>query len=168
MNTYYAFAIGDRTIGKHSYIRQMMYNQFEGRELVNKQVIVDDEIYTFSVGTVPKGVLRDHNIRIADGVFLMYSITSRKSFDKLVKYLNLILRLKAADDVPMVIVGTKYDLKQERQVDKEELEELAKVFDRPYFEVSSKCNRNVEESMVQIIQDIKTSKAKYLKPRLEK
>ena len=99
MNAHSAFALGDANIGKHSFVHRVMYNQFIGREIevgnVNKQVIVDDEVCIFSVTTVTDSELDDHFIRIAEGIFLMYSITSRRSFDNLVNHLNLILRLKA-------------------------------------------------------------------------
>ena len=37
----------------------------------------------------------------------------------------------------MCFVGNKYDLKEQRKVDKEEGEALAKSFDSMYFEVSA-------------------------------
>ena len=48
---------------------------------------------------------------------MVYSITSRESFDELASFRDHILRVKDTDKVPMVVVGNKSDVaEKERRV----------------------------------------------------
>jgi GTPase KRas protein len=49
--------------------------------------------------------MRDRYLRCGQGFLLMYSITSRQSFDKIKTLYEQILRVKDMDFVPMVILG---------------------------------------------------------------
>jgi GTPase KRas protein len=60
--------------------------------------------------------MRDQYMRTGQGFLLMYSITSRQTFEDLPNFRDQILRNKDADRVPMVIVGNKSDLDNERKV----------------------------------------------------
>ena len=57
----------------------------------------------------------------------MYSITSRQSFDEVSSIRDQVLRVKDSDDVPIVLLGNKCDLEEERTVSTDEGRELAKV-----------------------------------------
>ena len=61
-----------------------------------------------------------------DGILLIYSITSRESFDALGNYYTEIIQRK--QDGIFVLVGTKSDLEISRQVSTKEGEELANTF----------------------------------------
>jgi GTPase SAR1 family protein len=50
----------------------------------------------------------------------MYSVTDRNSFSCIDEWYDRILRRKNARECPMVLVGTKCDLEDERQVSMEE------------------------------------------------
>ncbi|KAH9038605.1 ras-like protein [Lactarius hengduanensis] len=49
---------------------------------------------------------------------LVYSITDRDSFDSISAYHQQILRVKDTESVPIVLVGNKCDLENERRIDK--------------------------------------------------
>ena len=55
-------------------------------------------------------------MRDGKGFLLVYSICDKQSFDKVQELREKILRTKDSSDVPMVIVGNKCDLEDERQV----------------------------------------------------
>lgn len=55
-------------------------------------------------------------MRMGQGFLLVYSITSRSSFEELSVLREQILRVKDVESVPMVISGNKVDLEEERQV----------------------------------------------------
>ena len=46
----------------------------------------------------------------------MYSITSRRSFDEVVQFIDQIRRVYKTEYKPIVLVGNKADLADERQV----------------------------------------------------
>ena len=55
-------------------------------------------------------------MRTGEGFLLVYSITSRNSFEEISTFYQQILRVKDMDQFPVVIVANKCDLEFERQV----------------------------------------------------
>lgn len=62
--------------------------------------------------------MREQYMRTGEGFLLVYSITSRASFEEVMAYQKTILRVKDKDYFPMILVGNKCDLTSERQVTK--------------------------------------------------
>jgi len=60
--------------------------------------------------------LRQQWMRHGQGFLIVYSITSRESFEEVSVFHQQILRVKDQDSYPVVIVGNKCDLEYERQV----------------------------------------------------
>ncbi len=86
---------------------------------------------------------------------MVYSITSRSSFDEINAFRDQILRVKDKDKVPMVLAGNKCDLASERQVTSNEGHELAKLFGCPFFETSAKARLNVEDCFYGLVREIR-------------
>ncbi len=55
-------------------------------------------------------------MRTGEGFLLVYSITSRNSFDEISTFHQQILRVKDKDSFPVIVVANKCDLEYERQV----------------------------------------------------
>jgi len=71
-------------------------------------------------------------------VIFVFDLTDRESFDGLkTRWISFIKQNCLLIGTKMCFVGNKYDLKEQRKVDKEEGEALAKSFDSMYFEVSA-------------------------------
>jgi len=62
-----------------------------------------------------------------------------------------ILRVKNADDVPLILIGNKSDLQSNRQVRKEEASDKANKWVKPYIETSAKTRDNVDKVIHLII-----------------
>ena len=92
-------------------------------------------------------------IKNADGIVLMYDITNRESFDTISRWWNNILEHKEKD-FPVILVGNKCDLEDERKVQKEEGEKIAKEYNVKFYEASNKDGINVEESFRELINII--------------
>lgn len=60
--------------------------------------------------------MREQYMRTGEGFLLVYSITSRNSFDEILTFHQQILRVKDKDYFPVVVVANKCDLEYERQV----------------------------------------------------
>ena len=60
--------------------------------------------------------MRELYIRRGEGFLLVYSITSRKSFEKINTFHEQILRVKNQDSFPVILIANKCDLEYERQV----------------------------------------------------
>eukprot|EP01060_Flectonema_neradi_P040154 TRINITY_DN905_c0_g1_i1.p1 TRINITY_DN905_c0_g1~~TRINITY_DN905_c0_g1_i1.p1 ORF type:complete len:363 (+),score=69.30 TRINITY_DN905_c0_g1_i1:98-1186(+) len=104
--------------------------------------------------------LRDCYHKKSDGFIVVYSVDDRDSFQEVEKRRNEVLLARGDDAlVPMILVGNKCDLNEQRQVTKEEGERLAKTWygndvSIPFFETSAKDNNNIDEVFHQIIRQI--------------
>ena len=117
--------------------------------------------------------MREQYMRTGEGFLLVYSITSRNSFEEISTFYQQILRVKDMDQFPVIIVANKCDLEYERQVGmngmvfvlKEsrhidlmaltEGRDLAKHFGCKFIETSAKNSTNVEEAFTMMAKTIK-------------
>ena len=60
--------------------------------------------------------MREQYMRIGEGFLLVYSVTSRDSFEELGTLYQQILRVKDQDSFPVILVANKCDLEYQRQV----------------------------------------------------
>lgn len=85
-----------------------------------KQCNIDDETALLDVldtaGQEEYSAMREQYMRTGEGFLLVYSITSRQSFEEITVFQQQILRVKDKDSFPMVVVGNKCDLEGEREV----------------------------------------------------
>lgn len=63
--------------------------------------------------------MREQYMRTGEGFLLVYSITSRQSFEEIMTFQQQILRVKDKDYFPIIVVGNKCDLEGERQVSRQ-------------------------------------------------
>ncbi|MFX0009160.1 MAG: GTP-binding protein [Candidatus Hermodarchaeota archaeon] len=89
----------------------------------------------------------------ANAAFFLYDITNRLSLDHLPDWTQIIR--EHAGDVPIMLVGSKVDLKQYRVVPREEGILAAKKYNLSAFvELSSKTGENVEEAFTLITETL--------------
>ena len=88
-----------------------------------KQCVIDDEVALLDVldtaGQEEYSAMREQYMRTGEGFLLVYSITSRQSFEEIQQFQQQILRVKDKDYFPIIIVGNKCDLEAEREVSKQ-------------------------------------------------
>ena len=90
------------------------------------------------------------------GFLLVFSVTSRSSFDKIVSLKEEIIKRRKTSFPPVfVIAGNKIDLEHERQVSLIECQELASSLNCSYFDISAKTGYNVSSALHQICREIK-------------
>lgn len=77
--------------------------------------------------------MRDQYYRAGQGFVLMYSIASRSSFDEIKVIYEQLMRVKDCPpgEIPVVLVGNKADLSDERQVTMGEAQEFANSIGAP-------------------------------------
>ncbi len=124
-----------------------------------KQVVIDGDSALLDIldtaGQEEYSAMRDQYMRTGQGFIIVYSITSRSTFDETAVFRNQVLRVKDADKVPMVLIGNKMDLEAERQVTTSEGHELAKSFGCPFFETSARARVNVEECFFELVREVR-------------
>lgn len=99
--------------------------------------------------------MREQYMRNGEGFLLVYSITSRMSFEEIETFHQQICRVKDRDYFPMVLVANKCDLESDRQVSSEEGRDLAKQYGCHFVETSAKVRINVDDAFYEVVRDIR-------------
>ncbi|KAM3178701.1 Ras-related protein Rap-1b [Hymenolepis weldensis] len=97
------------------------------------------------VGMEQFTAMRDLYMKNGQGFVLCYSITSQSTFNDLADLYEQILRVKDTQEVPLVLVGNKCDLDNERVVGREQGQTLARNWNCVFMETSAKAKINVNE-----------------------
>ena len=90
-------------------------------------------------------------IEKCDGVLLVYAINFKESFNDISKWVNKIRELQSDEHFPVVLIGNKIDLDNERVINKEDGEKVAKNYKFPFYETSAKTGENVKEAFQHLI-----------------
>ncbi|KAB0359875.1 hypothetical protein FD755_003367 [Muntiacus reevesi] len=99
--------------------------------------------------------MRDLYMKNGQGFALVYSITAQSTFNDLQDLREQILRVKDTEDVPMILVGNKCDLEDERVVGKEQGQNLARQWcNCAFLESSAKSKINVNEIFYDLVRQI--------------
>jgi small GTP-binding protein len=97
----------------------------------------------------------------SQGFVLVYSITDRPSFNDLPDIRDVILRCKDSDVVPMILVGNKSDLAEERMISTDEGATLAKSFGCPFMEISAQSKDQVDGVFAELVRTEERSNRRY-------
>jgi GTPase KRas protein len=93
--------------------------------------------------------------RNGEAFLLMYSVSSRASFDRLAEFRERAVRGKPTIP-PMIVVGNQCDRrKSEREVSTEEGAARAAQLGCPFIETSAKTGENVERAVVDLVRDLR-------------
>jgi len=135
-----------------------------------KNVIIDSESAMLEIldtaGQEEFSSMQEQWMRDGGGFLLVYNIISRQTFDEIQVLYDKILRTKDADKVPIVLVGNKCDLKDERQVEYSEGQELATKWGVPFYESSARQKINNEVCFFDLVKEIR--KAERVAPKKDK
>ncbi|KAK8051114.1 Ras family protein [Apiospora rasikravindrae] len=165
LREYKLVVVGGGGVGKSCLTIQLIQSHFVDEydptieDSYRKQCVIDDEVALLDVldtaGQEEYSAMREQYMRTGEGFLLVYSITSRQSFEEITTFQQQILRVKDKDYFPMVVVGNKCDLESEREVSRQEGEQLAKNFNCSFIETSAKSRINVDKAFYDIVREIR-------------
>jgi Ras-related protein Rap-1B len=99
--------------------------------------------------------MRELYMKTGQGFLLVFSITSMSSLYELQELREQIRRIKEDDNVPMVLVGNKSDLEDDRAVPRARAFKLSQEWGGvPYYEASARRRANVDEVFVDLCRQI--------------
>lgn len=170
MTEYKLVMVGGGGVGKSALTIQMIQNNFFAaydptiEDSYRKQVKIDDEMTLLDIldtaGQEEYSSIRDQYMRTGQGFIIVYSITSKASFEEVKQFREHVVRVKDSNKVPIVLVGNKLDLEDEsREVSKEEGRELAQGWGVPWMETSAKERIRCEDAFFEIVREIRKSQA---------
>ena len=98
---------------------------------------------------------RELYMKQGQGFLLVFSITSMSSLHELSELREQITRIKDDENVPIVIVGNKSDLEEDRAVPRARAFALSQTWgNAPYYETSARRRANVNEVFVDLCRQI--------------
>ncbi|KAF5877526.1 putative ras small monomeric gtpase protein [Botrytis fragariae] len=98
---------------------------------------------------------RELYMKTGQGFLLVFSITSQSSLNELSELRETIIRIKDDENVPIVIVGNKSDLEQDRMVSRQAAFNVSQSWgNAPYYETSARRRANVDEVFIDLCRQI--------------
>lgn len=74
-------------------------------------------LFEYQETDMPRSIMHERASRTGDGFLLVYSVTSKASLNSLLGFRQMIsVNNKDSKNVPVIMVGNKSDLKEDRQV----------------------------------------------------
>ncbi|PAA57021.1 hypothetical protein BOX15_Mlig023552g1 [Macrostomum lignano] len=167
MREYKLVVLGSGGVGKSALTVQFVQGIFVEKydptieDSYRKQVEIDSSQCMLEIldtaGTEQFTAMRDLYMKNGQGFLLVYSITSQSSFNDLAELREQILRVKDSDNVPIIVVGNKCDLEDERTVGKERGHSLARQWNCAFLETSAKAKLNVQEVFFDLVHQINSN-----------
>eukprot|EP01083_Nonionella_stella_P026312 72361_1 len=154
---YKIVVLGGGGVGKSALTIRLVTNNFLEEydptieDSYRKSVVIDEKACLLDIldtaGQEEFSSMQDQWMREGQAFLVVYSITSRTTFDEAIIMREKILRCKEEEEPPIVLVGNKCDLEDQRQVQLSEGQGLAKEWgeNSTFFETSAKEKINHEE-----------------------
>jgi len=139
-------------VGKSAITIQYIQGVFVKRydptieENFRKTIDIDTKPYMLEIldtaGTEQFTTMRDMYIRKGQGFILVFSLVSKATFFELSPIVDQIRKVKEVDNVPMVLVGNKCDLRDKIVVPQDQIDEISQQkFANAYYEASAKTRK---------------------------
>ena len=159
--------IGDSSVGKTSLISRYANGTFKeeylatvGLDYYTKNEIIDNKTIQIKLwdtaGQERFKSLTQNYFRNAEGVLLVYDVTSTESFDNLKYWISSIKdNMKQQDmNIPLIIIGNKIDMEDSREIIKENAEKFAGENNYKYFETSAKTGAGVDDAIRELVNQV--------------
>eukprot|EP00948_MAST-09A_sp_MAST-9A-sp1_P001557 g1557.t1 len=161
--------LGTGGVGKSTLIIRLVngtfYDEYDPtiEDSYSKRFRIDGKLALLDIldtaGQEEYGSMQDQWMREGKGFLLLYDTTQESSFHEVARFKDKLCREKdqELEDIPIVLVGTKSDLKDAREVSFESGMALAKSWNKPFFETSAKddvCAWSAQESDVGTVEKV--------------
>ena len=155
--------LGEKNVGKTSLVYRYIENKFRdsykatlGVNLLKKDMDVDGNGVSVQIwdlgGQESFRSLRKLYLEGANGAFVMFDLTDRKTFDKLNEWIESFK--EARGEQPMVLIGNKSDLENQIKITAMEASNYAKDNNMELILTSAKTGQNVEEAFIKLTKRI--------------
>ena len=151
--------LGESGVGKTALLNHYVNNQFIethkatiGADFMTKDIKIDDKMITLQMwdtaGQERFKSLGNSFYRGADAAILVYDITQKETFTKIEEWKSSFLDLSGeSKEFPILLLGNKYDLQNQRAVDSSDGEAYAQKQGMIFYETSAVNGHNIEEAV---------------------
>ena len=166
MTTCFKFIVlGDPCTGKTSFVTHLrdgvfnsLYSSTIGVDFIKLNLDHNDKQYKIylwdTAGQEKFDFLLPLYYRNLSGVIAFYDITDEISFRNINKWIDKFRRINQDKNIPIIIVGNKIDLKNDRCVNYKSLISYANTYNYLFIECSVKKNINLDTIFYKMIEDI--------------
>jgi len=156
--------IGDSGVGKSCLLLRFADDNFTdsyistiGVDFRFRTITIDDKIVKLQIwdtaGQERFRTITSAYYRGADGIIMVYDVTSSESFDHVEEWLSEVDRY-ANENTSKLLVGNKADLIEEKQVTKETAQSFADKLSIPFLETSAKTATNVDNAFLTMAKEL--------------
>lgn len=162
---YKLVVVGGGGVGKSALTIQFIQSHFVDEydptieDSYRKQCVIDEEVALLDIldtaGQEEYSAMREQYMRTGEGFLLVYAINDQNSFDEIKGFHSQILRVKDTDNFPMILVGNKADLENERAISNQDRTELGKTLKIKTIETSAKMRIHVDQCFYDLVRQIR-------------
>ena len=156
--------VGDSSVGKTNLVKRFMNNTFikdskatVGVEFMSKTFIVNKKVFKVELwdtaGQERYKAITAAYYKGAKGAMIVYDVTSKSTFDNVDKWCNE-LRMKGSNNINIIMIGNKTDLKDNIVINSDMSQEKGKFLQIPVMETSALDSSNVKEAFYLLIQEM--------------
>ena len=155
--------LGDTGVGKTSIINRFLnlgfslqiasnigvekhYKEMEMKDGKKMKVILWD-----TAGQERFHAIATNTIKTCQGIVLSFDLTKKATFEKVPDWIKEIKDIN--NQIPIILFGNKCDMIDNREVEEEDAEAMAKEYNLNYFETSAKEDINIKEGLAIIIDE---------------
>lgn len=165
--------IGNENVGKTSILKTLysvdcfekIHNLYptslsdlkNNTEQINLEFSFNKKLYLFKIWNysyISNDELVNHFFNKVDAFIIAYSVTDRKSFINIEKWMNEVYDLANTKKIRFYIIGNKNDLEDEREVGVDEIEQFSEKNKIQFFEISSFNSTEIENTFNKIFSEL--------------
>ena len=158
--------IGSSGVGKTSILQRYIQKIFNddytctiGVDFFMKSMKIDDKLIKLQLwdtaGTEKFKSITTGYYRGANAAFIVFDLTSRKSFESVSEWIENYYKFSNPDyERHVILIGNKSDLKNERIITENEIDDFVKLNKIKYFETSAKNGENIDDTFLFIAEQL--------------
>ena len=158
--------IGSSGVGKTSILQRYIQKIFNddytctiGVDFFMKSMKIDDKLIKLQLwdtaGTEKFKSITTGYYRGANAAFIVFDLTSRKSFESVSEWIENYYKYSNPDyERHVILIGNKSDLKNERIITEDEIDDFVKLNKIKYFETSAKNGENIDDTFLFIAEQL--------------
>jgi len=167
MRQFKVVVLGAGGVGKSAltvrFIQDVFLENYDPtiEEAYRRTITVDGDVSSLEVldtaGAEQFTSLNEVYIKASKGFVLVFSLTQEASLKEVDHLRKQIYRIKgeSGGTIPIVVVGTKLDLVNEREVHRNTIQTLASRWGLPFYETSSKRNWHISDVFEDLVRQMR-------------
>jgi small GTP-binding protein len=173
INTEYEYSIkvlvlGDSSVGKTNFIYRFLNDEFKGDQMSttgidlnnNSQITINNKKFLLQLwdtaGQEKFNSVTKSCFNKVQGFIVMFDLTKKVTFVNVKSWVSLI-KEECGNHIPILVVGNKNDLADDRQIDEADIKQYTEGQKLKYIETSPKTGDNIKRAVTMICTEITES-----------